>query len=60
VFKSAYLAKTAELVGGHWFSTPAEGECKGTATPGDGSGCVSAVTIHFSMVVCFILLPWVR
>jgi hypothetical protein len=29
----------AELVGGKWFSTPAEGECKGPQSPGDGSGC---------------------
>jgi hypothetical protein len=27
------------LVGGNWFSTRHEGECTGTARPGDGSGC---------------------
>eukprot|EP00729_Bicosta_minor_P007892 gene7892-27072_t len=26
-------------VGGDWYSTTAEGECRGTAKPGDGSGC---------------------
>ena len=26
-------------VGGDWYSTPGKGECEGSATPGDGSGC---------------------
>lgn len=38
-FMPHYLSQTADLVGGHWYSTPAAGECKGAATPGDGSGC---------------------
>merc|ERR1719272_2166293 len=27
------------VLGGYWYSTPALGECKGDARPGDGSGC---------------------
>ena len=27
------------VLGGYWYSTPAAGECKGDARPGDGSGC---------------------
>jgi hypothetical protein len=27
------------VLGGYWYSTPALGECKGAARPGDGSGC---------------------
>jgi hypothetical protein len=38
-FMPKYLSQTAELVGGHWFSTPAQGECAGAQQPGDGSGC---------------------
>ena len=34
------------VLGGHWYSTPAAGECKGEARPGDGSG------------VCWDLLCW--
>jgi hypothetical protein len=29
----------ATKLGGSWFSTPAAGECKGDAVPGDGTGC---------------------
>jgi hypothetical protein len=28
-----------KILGGNWYSFPAEGECKGNARPGDGSGC---------------------
>jgi hypothetical protein len=27
------------VLGGFWYSMPAQGECKGAARPGDGSGC---------------------
>eukprot|EP01052_Picozoa_sp_SAG31_P007009 SAG31_NODE_330_length_17593_cov_4.817891_4_plen_185_part_00 len=27
------------VLGGYWYSTPAAGQCIGTARPGDGSGC---------------------
>jgi len=37
-FGPKWLIGTAELVGGNWYSTPAEGECKGDAVPGQG-GC---------------------
>lgn len=36
-FAPSYLSETAEKVGGHWFSTPAEGECKGSEEPGTGN-----------------------
>ena len=26
-------------IGGYWYSTQVDGECKGNAVPGDGSGC---------------------
>ena len=35
----AYLANTAKLIGGSWFSTPAAGECTADQSPGDSSGC---------------------
>ncbi len=30
---------SSSVLGGWWYSTPAAGECTGSATPGDGSGC---------------------
>jgi len=28
-----------KILGGYWYSFPEDGECKGSAQPGDGSGC---------------------
>eukprot|EP00911_Craspedida_sp_UC1_P001778 UC1_evm3s1355 len=45
------LHKIASLTGGMWYSTPAEGECKGNARPGDTvSGCTWRVAETLAVV----------
>lgn len=38
-FLPPMLHQLASLIGGYWYSTPAEGECRGQAVPGGPDGC---------------------
>lgn len=48
-FQPSYLGDTAKLLAGNWYSTPAAGECKGSALPGQG-GCTWKVQKTLAVV----------